>query len=151
MSEAEAPAAFDAPAFFSDPRFAPPASKLLGWTLESFDQEAGTVALSFDAKPEFTNPGGNIQGGFLAAMLDDTMGPAVVVKSGGRFYAPTLTFSLNYLKPVFPGRVRAEARCVRLGKTIAYMEGVLYDSEGEPAVTATCCSRVIPFEKTRKG
>lgn len=151
MSEAPASAAFDAPAFFSDPRFAPPASKLLGWKLESFDQDAGTIALSFNAKPDFTNPSGAVQGGFLAAMLDDTMGPSVVVKSGGRFYAPTLTMNLNFLLPVFPGPVRCEARCVRLGKTIASMEGVLYDSAGAPAVTASCCSRVIPFEKTRTG
>ena len=36
-----------------------------------------TMTVQFDAKPEFLNPMGNIQGGFLAAMLDSTLSPAL--------------------------------------------------------------------------
>jgi hypothetical protein len=36
------------------------------------DLDAHTVELSFDGKPEFANPIGIVQGGFLSAMLDDT-------------------------------------------------------------------------------
>jgi acyl-coenzyme A thioesterase PaaI-like protein len=32
------------------------------------------VEVTFEANAEFLNPAGNVQGGFLAAMLDDTMG-----------------------------------------------------------------------------
>ena len=56
----------------------PPAAVLLGWQLVAVDHESGTIEVSFTATEQMLNPMGNVQGGFLAAMLDDTMGPAVV-------------------------------------------------------------------------
>jgi hypothetical protein len=54
----------------------PPVARLLGWTLLSIDPERGEIRVSFEAKPDFLNPAGTVQGGILSAMLDDTMGPA---------------------------------------------------------------------------
>lgn len=56
----------------------PPAALLLGWELVAIDPEEGTIEVAFQAGSQFTNPVGVIQGGFLAAMLDDTLGPALV-------------------------------------------------------------------------
>ena len=56
----------------------PPAAILLGWELVAVDPEAGTIEVAFTASEQFLNPAGVIQGGFLAAMLDDTLGPALV-------------------------------------------------------------------------
>ena len=53
---------------------APPAAELLGWELIEIDPEAGTIEVAFDADERFLNPVGQVQGGFLAAMLDDTLG-----------------------------------------------------------------------------
>ena len=50
---------------------APPSAKLLGWTLRVIDPDAGTIEIGFTTDDRFTNPGGTVQGGFLAAMLDD--------------------------------------------------------------------------------
>lgn len=55
----------------------PPAARTLGMNLLHVDPETGVLEAEFDGKAEFTNPAGNIQGGFLAAMLDDAMGPAL--------------------------------------------------------------------------
>src|SRR5258707_563973 len=52
----------------------PPAATLLGWELLAIDPEAGTIEVAFTAREQFLNPVGAIQGGFLAAMLDDTLG-----------------------------------------------------------------------------
>jgi acyl-coenzyme A thioesterase PaaI-like protein len=57
---------------------APPAAVLLGWRLVAVDPAAGTIEVSFTATERFLNPVGDVQGGFLAAMLDDTLGPALV-------------------------------------------------------------------------
>ncbi len=124
-------------------------AKLLGWTLDRADEDAGTVEVSFLATTDFTNPVGNVQGGILAAMLDDTLGPAVVVKSRGTVFAPTIQMNLHFLRPVTPGRIRAEARCIQLGKTIAYIEGTLFDAKGEVAVRATSTARVVRVEDLR--
>ncbi len=67
----------------------PPVAMLLGWTLEQVDPDAGTIVVRFDARPEFTNPVGHIQGGILASMLDDTMGPALVATLPPGQFAPT--------------------------------------------------------------
>jgi hypothetical protein len=60
----------------------PPAAVLLGWELVVVDPEEGTIEVAFTATEQFTNPAGHIQGGFLAAMLDDTLGPALVATLG---------------------------------------------------------------------
>jgi acyl-coenzyme A thioesterase PaaI-like protein len=54
----------------------PAAAVLLGWRLVSVDPEAETIEVAFTATERFLNPAGDVQGGFLAAMLDDTLGPA---------------------------------------------------------------------------
>lgn len=61
---------------------APPAARLLGWKLERIDPEQGSIRVQFEGKDEFLNPVGSIQGGILAAMLDDTLGPARPLRAG---------------------------------------------------------------------
>ena len=62
---------------------APPSARLLGWTLRAIDPAAGTIEVGFTADERFTNPAGTVQGGILAAMLDDTQGPALFGSSHG--------------------------------------------------------------------
>ena len=70
---------------------APPCAKTLGIEFVQIDGERGSVEVKFEAKPEFLNPAGNVQGGFLAAMLDDTMGPALTATlDAGEFDAERL-------------------------------------------------------------
>ena len=98
---------------------APPAAQTLGWQLEDIDPAAGTARIRFDARPEFTNPIGAIQGGFLAAMLDDTMGPALVATLEAGQFAPTLELKVNFLRPARPGPLVGTARIVYRGGTVA--------------------------------
>ncbi|MGJ8560790.1 MAG: PaaI family thioesterase [Litorimonas sp.] len=116
---------------------APPAAETLGWELLSLDPVAGTIELAFDAKREFTNPAGNVQGGFLAAMLDDTLGPALFAMTDGKRFGSTIDLHIHYLRPVPPGRVTTKGRVVKLGARIAFMEGELFTSDGQLAAKAT--------------
>jgi acyl-coenzyme A thioesterase PaaI-like protein len=59
-------------------RVPPPVAVLPGWELVAVDPDAGTIEVAFAAGDQFTNPVGVIQGGFLAAMLDDILGPVLV-------------------------------------------------------------------------
>src|SRR3546814_15723784 len=61
----------------------PPVARLLGWKLIAVDPQAGTIDLEFLAKTEFTNHDGFVQGGLIAAMLDDTLGPAAYAMANG--------------------------------------------------------------------
>ena len=56
----------------------PPAAATLGFEFIDADVEAGTIEVAFAATEAFTNPAGNVLGAFLAAMLFDTVGPALL-------------------------------------------------------------------------
>ena len=87
----------------------PPAAILLGWELVAVDPEAGTIEVAFTASEQFLNPAGVIQGGFLAAMLDDTLGPALVATLGPGLFAPTTDLHVQFLRPARPGRLTGTA------------------------------------------
>ena len=125
----------------------PPCAEHLGWTLLDADAEAGWIKIGFTARPEFRNPAGFVQGGFVAAMLDDTMGPAVLLKSGGRVFTSTIDLRVSYLAPAKIGAFVGEGRAVQIGKTIAFAEAKLTDAEGTLVATATTSARVIETGK----
>ena len=121
----------------------PPAAETLGWAIEEIDPVAGTIRVSFDARPAFRNPMGNIQGGFLAAMLDDTMGPALVATLEPGEFAPTLELKVNFLRPARPGRLIGTGRVVHRGGTVAFLAGDLSDVGGNLLATATATARIV--------
>ena len=126
---------------------APPSAKLLGWTLRAIDPDAGTIEVGFTADQRFTNPGGTVQGGFLAAMLDDTQGPALFGHTNGEAYAPTIDFNISFIKEARPGTFIARGRVLRLGRTIAFTEAELFDETGDMVARATFSNRVMRGDK----
>ena len=122
---------------------APPSARLLGWTLRAIDPDAGTIEIGFTADVRFTNPGGTVQGGFLAAMLDDTQGPALFGMTNGESYAPTIDFNISFLKAARAGQFVGRGRVISLGKTIAFTEAELFDDSGDLVARATFSCRVM--------
>jgi len=121
----------------------PAASRLLGWTLRDVDVEKGTIEIGFVADERFVNPAGTVQGGFLAAMLDDTQGPALFAMTGGRVYAPTIDFTTSFIKPARPGRFVGKGRVISQGKTIIFTEAELFDEMGDLVARATFSARAM--------
>ena len=124
---------------------APPAAVLLGWKLERVDPETGTIRVQFEARDEFMNPVGTVQGGMLTAMLDDTMGPAAVAHLGGEVFCQTLELKTSFLRPARPRKLYGEGRVVHRGRDVVFLEGRLEDADGRLIATATATSRIIPF------
>jgi uncharacterized protein (TIGR00369 family) len=122
---------------------APPSAKLLGWTIRAIDPVAGTIEIGFTADERFLNPGGTVQGGFLAAMLDDTQGPALYGMTHGDVYAPTIDFHITFVKAARPGQFVGKGRVINLGKTIALTEAELFDEAGDLVARATFTNRVM--------
>ncbi|MFD4456847.1 PaaI family thioesterase [Nocardia sp. NPDC058480] len=56
----------------------PRAASTLGFEFVSYDDATATIEVAFAATEAFTNPAGNILGAFLAAMLYDTVGTALL-------------------------------------------------------------------------
>jgi uncharacterized protein (TIGR00369 family) len=128
----------------------PPISKLLGWRLIDLSPEEGMIRIGFEGRQEFCNPSGFIQGGILSAMLDDTMGPAAFIMSGGKLYTPTVTMTVNFISPGKVGAFECEARVVQMGKTVVFVEAKLMDDAGTLVATATSTSRLVETAKAIK-
>ncbi|MEV0199413.1 PaaI family thioesterase [Nonomuraea sp. NPDC050691] len=114
-----------------------PAAATLGWELIAVDPEQGTLEVAFEAGERFTNPMGVVQGGFLAAMLDDTMGPALVATLPAGQFAPTLDLHVQFLRPAGPGRFVGRGRVVRRGREVCFLAGELTGPDGRLVATAT--------------
>jgi uncharacterized protein (TIGR00369 family) len=120
----------------------PPAAALLGWELLAVDPDAGTIEVAFTATQDFLNPVGVVQGGFLAAMLDDTLGPALVATLGPGEFAPTTDLHVQFLRPARPGRLIGRGRVVKRGQVIGFLAGELTDESGAVVATATATAQI---------
>lgn len=125
----------------------PPSSRLLGWHMLDARPEDGWIRIGFEGKPEFCNPAGFVQGGILSAMLDDTIGPAVFIKTSGQLYTATISMTVNFLNAAKVGRIVGEARVTQLGRTIAFAEGHLVDDDARVLATASASARLIETAK----
>ena len=127
----------------------PPTSALLGMAVLAIDSAAGWVRLSFEPKPEFCNPAGNVQGGFVVAMLDDAAALAAIIKSGERIYVPTIELKTSFFAPAKAGQpLYAEGRCLKLGKRIAFMEADLTDAAGTLLARLSTSAVPLPMPET---
>lgn len=116
----------------------PPAARLVGFALTAFGEGEATVTL--EAGEAHTNPMGTVQGGVLSAMADAAMGWAYMTAlREGETYT-TLEMKINFLRPVWQGRITARARVKRAGKTVALVECDVVDGEDRPVAYAisTC-------------
>jgi uncharacterized protein (TIGR00369 family) len=137
---------------FTRTRRAPTGSQTLGFRLLSVNQATRTVEAAFDAKAELlANPMKQVQGGYLCAMLDECMSVACMVASGMTCVAPTLEMKTSFFRPALLGGLRGVGKVVRWGRTIAFTEGELYDSEGRLVAKATGTAVPTPFKNYKQA
>jgi uncharacterized protein (TIGR00369 family) len=121
---------------------APPIARLLGFELRAVDPGAMTIEIGFTATDAFVNPVGDVQGGMLCAMLDDTLGPALVATMGDGEWAPTTDLHVQFLAPARPGPLVGKGRVVRRGRSVAFLAGELTDPDGQVVATAVATAMI---------
>lgn len=124
----------------------PRAAATLGLEFIDADVENGTIRLAFNATEDFTNPTGNVLGAFVAAMLYDTVGPALLATLRPDQFQSTMELKASFLRPVRPGRIFGNGRVMRRVGDIAHLEASLSDSNDVLIATATATARVIPLD-----
>jgi uncharacterized protein (TIGR00369 family) len=129
----------------------PRAAATLGLEFVEADQERGEIELAFTAAEAFTNPSGNVLGAFVAAMLYDTVGPALLATLEPDQFQTTLQLNVNFLRPVRPGRVTGKGRIVHRVGDLASLEASLLDADGRLVATATATARVIAVESAAEA
>ena len=102
-----------------------------------------SVTVAFTNGDEHCHSGSIVQGGFVAGMLDNAMAVAVII-SGEELYSPaTLELKVTYFKPASQGVNIAKGWIVRMGKSIAFLEAELHNSDGELLAKASSTARLI--------
>lgn len=124
----------------------PPAAATLGMSVKAVDADRREFEAAFEAQSGFVNPAGNVQGGFLAAMLDETLGPALAATLEPDEFAPTLELKVNFLRTARPGTLTGKGRVVHRGRSIAFLAGELFDDTGSILATATATAKVMKHD-----
>ena len=134
-------------ALLRDPSKAPPCARHLGFELIDYSVDGGWAEVAFSPRAEFANPAGAVQGGFVCAMLDDTMSVAASISQRFAVIVPTLQTSVSYLNPTPIARVVARGEVLRFGSSSVVMQGALRDAGGKMLAVATETAVPRPFPK----
>lgn len=120
-----------------------PCSVTMGMELLELDMAKSMTRVRFDGKPEFCNPFGTIQGGFLAAMIDDAMGMLGTLKLAGKGFPSTIDLNIQYLRPIKIGKVEVVARITGIGRTTMFAEAELFDARGKLSCRAISSMTIL--------
>jgi uncharacterized protein (TIGR00369 family) len=95
------------------------------------------AAFEMEADRRHANPMGTLHGGVLCDIADGAMGVAWASGLGEGESFTTLELKINFLKPVWNGKLRAEGRVVKRGKTVGLTECDVRDEKGELVARAS--------------
>lgn len=114
-------------------------SALLGIRVEGFDAEGnGEVSMPLDSRQ--LNVMGNAHGGAIFTLAD--MAFAAGCRGAG-ILCVSAQCSISYLLPGTCGPLRAKASPVRLGRTLAVYDIMVYDGEGRNIAKAVMTGYVL--------
>lgn len=107
------------------------------------------AAFEMEAGRRHANPMGTVHGGIFCDLADGAMGMAwaTELQEGETF--TTLELKINFLKPVWNAKLRAEARVVRRGRTIGLVRCDVRDESGELVAHATSTLMTLRGDQAR--
>ena len=116
----------------------PPVAKLIGMRMTSV--EKGAVTFELDAAPEHASPLGTMHGGILCDLADAAMGCAHASQLDDGETFTTLELKMNFLKPVWAGRLVAEGSVIKAGRMVGLVDCRIIDESGSLVAygTSTC-------------
>jgi uncharacterized protein (TIGR00369 family) len=117
-------------------------NRTLGAESLSGDPDAGTMRVRYRGTAAFENGSGLIQGGILAAMLDNVMSRAVAQRLSDEQVIQTLEMKTTFVAPAPLGPVIGEGWIVRQGRSIVFLEGRLLSEDGALLVTASSTAKL---------
>jgi uncharacterized protein (TIGR00369 family) len=124
------------------------ASVVLGQDLLDVDVANGTVRVAYDTTQTLSNRYGAVHGGMTAAMMDDVIALAAGLTIEWGQITPTLEMKVSYLAQAKPGsRLIAEARTVRRGGTVIFLDADLKDEAGKLIATASSTVMISPVKR----
>ncbi len=125
----------------------PPIATLIGFTLVSV--EPGQAVIDFEATERHANPMGTLHGGVLCDIADAAMGMAYAssLEEGETF--ATLELKINFLKPVWTGKLKAVGHVVKRSRTIGLVECDVTDEKESLVARATSTCMTLRGEEAK--
>ena len=126
---------------------AAPCSAWLGQELLELDIEEGWVRIGYMLGEPHYNRFGALHGGAIACVMDDVLATAtgLILKWGE--IAPTLEMKVSYLNQGAAGRHFGEARVIKRGRQINFLESTLVNEAGKIIATATATIMIAPLKR----
>lgn len=122
-----------------------PVARLIGFEAKEVADGRATVTLA--AGPQHANPMGTLHGGILCDIADAAMGMAFASTLAPEESFTTLELKINFFRPVWEARLRAEATVVQRGGTIGYMECNVFDEKNRLIAKAASTCLVLRGQK----
>jgi uncharacterized protein (TIGR00369 family) len=110
-----------------------------GWTPD------GEVRFAWQPPATTRTPGGWVQGGFQAVVLDMAQTFAIFTRMPELTGPMTLEIKVSYIAPAFAERYEVRAHTVRVGRTAAHAEGTIHDDSGRLIATSTSTHVIRTF------
>jgi uncharacterized protein (TIGR00369 family) len=122
-----------------------PVAKLVGFEVGEIAD--GRAVGHLDAGPQHANPMGTLHGGILCDLADAAMGIAFTTTLGNDETFTTLELKINFLRPFWTGRLRAEAKVVNRGKTVSLVECSVTDERQRLIAKASSTCLILTGEQ----
>ena len=122
-----------------------PVARLIGFEAKDIRDGRATVMLS--AGPQHANPMGTLHGGILCDIADAAMGMAFASTLAPEESFTTVELKINYLRPVWQARLKAEGIVVQRGRTMGYLECSITDDENRVVAKAASTCMVLRDQK----
>jgi uncharacterized protein (TIGR00369 family) len=111
-------------------------AQLIGFRLTSLDPDHALV--EFEPGPQHANPMGTLHGGVLCDIADAAMGMAWIAGLAEGESFTTVEMKINFLRPVWGGKLVAEGKVIRRGRTLGYAECEIRDEAGRLVAKTSC-------------
>jgi uncharacterized protein (TIGR00369 family) len=118
-----------------------PVGKLVGFTLTEIDADRAVITL--EVGPQHANPMGTLHGGIMCDVADAAMGMAYASGLEPSQSFTTVEMKINFLRPVWSGRLRAEGLVLRRGRSVGLVQCHLRDESRELVAFATCTCMTV--------
>ena len=118
-----------------------PVGRLIGF--EAKDIADGRARVVLAAGPQHANPTGTLHGGILYDIADAAMGIAFPSTLAQEESFTTVELKINFFRPVWQARLKAEGTVVRRGHTIGYVECTITDEENRLVAKAASTCMVL--------
>jgi uncharacterized protein (TIGR00369 family) len=122
-------------------------ARLIGFQVVKAAAGQGVVTLA--AGPQHANPMGTLHGGILCDIADAAMGMAFASTLADHESFTTIELKMNFFRPVWTAQLTADAKVIRRGSKIGYIECDITDESGRLVAKSASTCMVLAGEDAK--